>query len=239
MIKWLIVLKLYIKSVTKDLMLFVCLVAPILIGLVFRLGVPFLEELLCDYFDKVEIIKPYYAIFDLIIVIMTPVMFVFSSILFMLEEYDFGIVKYYAVTPVQGKGYFFARIIVPSIIGFIYNFVLLLIFHVSSLDILNVFLFSLLGTIIGISTAMPVLAFAKNKLEGMALVKMSGLFIAGIPVVYFINEPIKYLFSFLPSFWFSKFSIDTNLWYFVFSLGLSLAFIIPLYYKYQRNILHD
>jgi len=220
----------FVLSILHDAMMIVCILAPVLMGFAFRFLVPLLEKMLCQYFYLPQIIAPYYILLDLLLAIMTPIMFCFSGVLVMLEEFDNGTAKYYFVTPVGKSGYLKSRLILPALMAFIYDLLLLTIFTVSGLDPLMIITFSICGVLMAVLCALLVVAFAKNKMAGMALIKLCGILLVGIPVVYFVTSPIQYLFSPLPSFWMAKISLTGN-YLFIFPTVITSSIIIMGLYK--------
>jgi fluoroquinolone transport system permease protein len=67
-------------------------------------------------------------------------------------------------------------------------------------------------------------------MAGMALIKLCGILLVGIPVVYFVTSPIQYLFSPLPSFWMAKISLTGN-YLFIFPTVITSSIIIMGLYK--------
>ncbi|WKY44018.1 ABC transporter permease [Eubacteriaceae bacterium ES2] len=222
----------FVLSILHDAMMIVCILAPLLMGVAFRFFVPILENLLCQYFSLPQIITPYYILFDLMLAIMTPIMFCFSGVLVMLEEFDNGTAKYYFVTPVGKSGYLLSRLILPALMAFVYDLLLLTIFTVSGLDPLMILIFSICGTLMAVLCSLLVVAFAQNKMAGMALIKLCGILLVGIPVVYFVNSPIQYLFAILPSFWMAKISLTGNYLYILPTVFTSSIIIAGLYKRF-------
>ena len=50
----------------RDMMLFVCCLAPIPAGFFFRFAIPFLESLLTEGFHREAILSPYYKLMDIL-----------------------------------------------------------------------------------------------------------------------------------------------------------------------------
>ncbi len=227
----------FFTEISHDFMLIACLIGPILMGAAFYFALPLLENLLCEYFNLQVILIPYYILFDLVLSIMTPILFCFAGVLVVLDEIDCGVAKYYAVTPVGKVGYLLSRIVFPTGFAFLYTIILLSIFSVAKIRLTFVVVFSISGVLLAIITALFVLAFAKNKIEGMALVKLCGLLIVGVPASYFITEPIRYIFAILPSFWIAEFCATTNYWFFVLSVIISVIYIFALYARFRKKFL--
>ena len=62
----------------------------------------------------------------------------------------------------------------------------------------------LAGALQGIVVALMIVAFAANKLEGMAAAKFSSLLMLGAAAPFFLPSPLNLCLSFLPSFWMGK-----------------------------------
>ncbi|MEG2687084.1 MAG: ABC transporter permease, partial [Christensenellaceae bacterium] len=100
----------FFTEIEHNFMLVACIIGPVLMGAVFRFLIPVLEKLLCDDFDLPQVLASYYIIFDLLLVIMTPILLCFAGVLVILEELDSGVAKYYVVTPLGKGGYLLSRI---------------------------------------------------------------------------------------------------------------------------------
>ena len=85
------------------MLLCACLL-PILCGILFKGGVPLLEEMLCGYFNKKVVLVPYYRLIDIGYSLLAPAMFCFVSAMVVLEERDEGLASYSAITPLGKKG---------------------------------------------------------------------------------------------------------------------------------------
>lgn len=229
--------KLFLSQISHDFMLVACLSGPIFMGAMFRFALPILEIFLCGYFQEAQILAPYYIIFDLILATITPILFCFAGVFVILEEIDCGTAKYYSVTPLGKRGYFISRIEIPAVLAFIYDILLLAIFSVANINSVMIFFLSAGGTLLALITSIFVVAFAKNKIEGMALAKLCGLFIVGIPVAYFITSPIRYIFGFLPSFWMAELCITGNYLFFLLAILFSCLMILGLWGRFEKKLL--
>lgn len=230
-------MKPFIQEISHDFMLVACLLAPIFMGFVFKFLLPLLESILCTELAKAFIISPYYLIFDLLLAVMTPIMFAFAGVMTMLTEIDNGTAKYLCVTPLGKQGYLLSRIGIPSIFSFVYAIILLLIFSLTNISFLNVCIISLCCNVLSLITSMIVVSVAKNKLEGMALIKMCGFLILGIPAVYFIPNFVKYFFAILPSYWITEFAKSNNYFYLLPTFFVSLVWIYFFSSKFKRKFL--
>jgi fluoroquinolone transport system permease protein len=80
-------------------------------------------------------------------------------------------------------------------------------------------------------------AVSGNRVEGMAVSKLSGLLILGLPAPFFIFDKIQYLLFFLPSFWLAKLSVEGNVIYFAVCILVSMCWGGLLYRKFKKKII--
>ncbi len=227
----------FFSGVLNDYMLVACILAPLIMGAAFHFGIPSLESYLCKTFTKLSVLSPYYLVFDLLISVMTPVMFSFSGVMTTLEELDNGTARYLMVTPVGKKGYLLSRIGIPSIVGIVYGIIVIAVFGLSGISIVMNIAVSVLCAVTGIITSMIVIAFAGNKVEGMALIKLSGIIILGIPAMFFLPSPIMYVSGVLPSSWFTLMARSGNYLYSLPALLVSAIWMTLLYKKFSSKLI--
>jgi len=167
----------FLIQTSKDAMLILVCTAPFLCGIMIKFGVPFFEIQLTKYFAAAEILSPYYLIFDLFMAVLSSIMFCFISALVILEEIDNNIANYISVTPLGKKGYLVSRLVFPMVIAIAVTTIVLEIFALNRMGLLMYILISVLTSITGMIIALLVVSIASNKVEGMAVAKLSGLFI--------------------------------------------------------------
>lgn len=232
-----ILFKQFLNQVAKDAMLFIACLAPVLYGLLFRFGIPYAEKLLTEHFNNMAILSSYYLMFDLFMAVLTPIMFSFVSAMVILGEIDDGITNYMAVTPVGKGGYLISRLFIPSILSFFITIIVLLIFSLTKMQFEMVIALSLLSSILGFIMSMMIVSISSNKVEGMAVTKLSGLLIIGIPISFFVSERIQYLLFLLPSLWISKYATENNVIYFILCIAVSIGWILFLLKKFMKKII--
>ncbi len=226
----------FLLSVLDDYMLVACMIMPIIMGGAFRFGIPALESYLCDTFSQQSILSPYYLIFDLVIAIMIPMMFSFAGVMTTLEEIDNGTARYLMVTPLGKWGYLISRIGITSGVSVIYSVIAVMFFGLANISFIMNIAVSVLCAVTGIIISVFVVAFAGNKVEGMALIKLSGIIILGIPAVFFLPTPIKYIACIFPSYWFTVMACNENYLYMFPTLLVSVIWVIPIYRKFTCKL---
>ena len=200
-----------LKLIRQDGMLLASLLAPLLAGIAIRFAVPLAEGSLVRLTGAQAVLVPYYGLFDLFFSSLTPVMFCFIAAMVMLEERDDHIDRYLSVTALGRNGYDISRIVLPALAAFAVTAILLPAFHLTPLSAAAILLLSLAGTLQGVIIALLIVTLSSNKLEGMAVTKLSSLMILGAVIPYFVPAPFSFGFTFLPSFWMGKAMMERSL----------------------------
>jgi fluoroquinolone transport system permease protein len=224
-------------QISKDAMLFLACIAPVLCGMLFHFGIPIIERQMISYFKVSGILTPYYLLFDLILAVITPLMLCFVSAMVMLGEIDDNITNYLVVTPLGKNGYFLSRLGFPMVIAYTLTIVILSIFSLTRPSFVTIIIVSFLASLLGMIVSMLVVSVSTNKVEGMALTKLSGLFLIGLPVPFFVAGNVQYILFFLPAFWISKYAIVHNGLYFLFGLLTSICWMMLLYRRFYHKLI--
>ncbi len=224
-----------LRQTIRDGMLLMLIPAPFLLGFVLRILMPIINELVWKYFAFS--IKPWYPLADGMMLTLTPMLPAIGSAFLLLEERDEGIGGYYQITPIQGYSYLSARIGFPMLYAFISSLIVTALFGLSGLTFMQIFEGGIISTLMGIALSMLVVSFANNKVEGLAISKLSGIFLLGIFVTWFVPVPYKYLGAFLPSFWVGEILWQgTSSFLLLSGLSTSILYIITLIYKFLNKI---
>lgn len=224
--------KMFIRNIFSDGMLSAIICIPLILAAIYR----FVFPLIVQHYPMLKDFSLYYPILDLFLAIMCPYMICFASVLVVLDETDMKINRYITITPLGKKGYLISRLLIPVLFAAIVSFVLLSFCSVSGMSLWTTFIISILATILSVVAAMIILAYAGNKVEGMALAKVSALVMVGLIIPFVITDSTQYIFSFLPSFWIAKFLISNNYWFILPTTFLSGGLIYILYNRYSTKI---
>lgn len=185
-------------QIRNDPMLLTSCFAPIIVGLVIKFGIPYLEKGISYSFSK------YYLIFDLFLSIMAPILMCFAFAMITLEEIDDNIARYFSITPLGKSGYLLTRLGLPALLSMLMGFLVLVFCALSELSLLMKICLSILGAIQAIIVSLMIITLSTNKLEGMAITKLAVLTLLGLPVPFFITNNLQFAAAFLPSFWVAK-----------------------------------
>lgn len=217
-----------LKFIQRDMMLFMAGIAPFIAGTTIHFGVPILEKILVHMTGLPSVLFPYYGLFDIFFAFIAPTMFCFVVAMIMLEEHDNYIDRYLYVTGLGRNGYFVSHIILPALVAFIVTVILFPVFQLTTLSLLAVLSLASASTLQGIIIALLIVTLSKNKLEGMAVAKVSSIVILGAVAPYFIQSPFIYFLSFLPSFWIGKAMHDQNLVYMLSAILVAGSWVLIL-----------
>ena len=196
-----------VKQITHEMMMIMLVIAPILAGLFFRIGIPFLEEHILCHYGLERIIIPYYETFSWLLAMLTGMLFAFVGGLVVLGEIDDNVAKYIMITPAGIRGYLCSRIIIPAIISAVVALICVPIFSLVDIGFVKLIIMVLTTMLSGIITTLLVVAMSSNKVEGMAIGKISGLFGMLFFVPLIVTGTIRYVFCLFPMFWIGEWSV--------------------------------
>jgi len=225
------------RQMKQDNILLIMAFVPFIIGIIFRFIIPVVEDLLTDYFGSVAILTPYYELFDLFLIIVTPAMLNFVVAMVMLEEADDHLIAYLAVTPLGKAGYLFSRLGITGLISFFISILVAALFQLSGINFLMMTGLALAGSIQGILIALLIVVLSKNKVEGLAIGKMTTLFNLGILAPYFVTGKVRYFVSVLPTFWMATAIQTSDYFSLLLSILLSLIWIAFLSRRFMKKTL--
>lgn len=221
----------------NDMMLAVACISPILIGVVFRFGIPQLEVLLTDYFRHTQILMPYYPVFDLFLACIIPTFYCFVAAMVILEERDDRITAALYASPLGRNGYFISRLGVPGMVAFLMTVCMLTVFSLTGIAFVERLLLSLNGTLQGIVFSLLIVTLSSNKLEGMAVTKLTSLMMLGVAVPWFVPQKVQPVFFFLPTFWMGKAVWEGQLVYTTFSVVCTMIWLGILKEKARKTLI--
>lgn len=225
-----------LKVVMHDRMLFAALISPVLAGTAIHFGVPFAEKMLMQVMGLSAVFTPYYGLFDVFFASLTPVMFCFIAAMVVLEEHDNHIDRYFFITGLGRSGYFISRMILPAILALVMTVILLPMFGLSKWSVAGILLLSLTGSLQGIVISLLIVTLSSNKLEGMAITKLSSFVMFGAIMPFFVPSPIDLCVCFLPSYWMGKAVYEGKTVVMLLSVLVAVIWILIVKRKYDRKM---
>lgn len=195
-----------LKQTTRDGMLLILIPAPFFVGLFFKLAVPLINAALIAGFSFS--LTAWYGLIDAMLICLTPMFTAMLSAFLLLDERDAGLNAFYQISPVQGCSYLFARIGLPMLWAFVATLIVSSIFNISRLSFGAIFSSALVSGLAGVCSAMMIVSFSGNRVEGLAFSKLMGISFMGVILIWFIPAPYSFFLAFLPSFWVGKILLD-------------------------------
>lgn len=225
-----------LKIIMHDKMLFAAMASPVLAGIAIHFGVPFADKMLSKVIGRAAVLAPYYGLFDIFFASLTSVMLCFISAMVVLEEHDDHIDRYLFITGLGRNGYFFSRMILPAMIAWLMTVILLPLFELIRWSVTEILFLSLAGSLQGIVIALLIVTLSSNKLEGMAVTKLSSLILLGAIVPFFVPAPLDLSVFFLPSFWMGKAVAEGKPIAMLISVLVAIGWIICIKRQYNRKM---
>ena len=226
-----------IRQISHEAMMAMLVIAPFAVGMIFRFGCPLLESKVLDRIGYGDVMVPYYDLFSWLLAMLVGMMFAFVGGLVVLGEIDDGITKYILVTPPGEAGYLFSRIIMPAIISGIVTALILPVFALKHLNISEIAVMTVSTVLCGFVTALLVVTVSSNKVEGMAVGKLSGLFGVTFFAPLVLKGSIRYLFMVFPMYHIGVWSRGGSNFYLVIAAMLFVVWITVLYRLFRRKFI--
>lgn len=182
------------RNIFRDDILKILLFVPLIFIIMLRFGLP-------PLLVYVPVVSEYKFLIVGALCLLTASFPAFIVSFIMLDEKDEGIFVMYRVIPMSNLKFFIYRMGFQIIFSWCYT--LLILFLSGSVDMLvwqkfaASFLFSLLPPVITLLT----ITFARNKIEGVTLMKLLNFFIFLPVAAFFTDIPWRYIFGIIPVFW--------------------------------------
>lgn len=205
-----------IRSISRDSLVSWMIYIPIFMALVLRWGVPPLTERLMEQYNF-DLVEYYPVLLAYCFIGMCPMIFGALIGFILLDEKDDGTLIALQVTPLPLSGYVLYRVTVPILLTFGLMFVLFPLANLTPFDLRTV----LLSAIAAAPTA-PMLALffgsvARNKVQGFALMKLTGFIFIAPVAAYFAPAGWEPAFGIVPTYWPMKvywlsYAGESNVW---------------------------
>lgn len=181
---------------------------PLGIALMARIGLPLAapvaERLLG--FD----IRPFYPFITSFLAMMPALLYGWVVGFMLLEERDEHVLTAIAVTPLGTRGYLRYRMVQPVVMATLVSMVVVHLAALAPVHTARMVPLALMAAISGPYQALFMAAFARNKVEGLALGKLSGVVMLAPLAVVAAPPPWQYLAGVFPPYWVSRAFVDMH-----------------------------
>ncbi len=231
--RYLTLIKGDIKNIFRDGVLIMIFIAPVLLCTLFKLGIPFIKDILINYnqFD----LTSYYDLITAFVVLVMTMLIGFMTGLILIEEKDEGLFLYYTITPLGKNGYLFYRLSLPLIINFFLSFLLIRALGFISISLFQLFLIIVLASLQSLIYVLLLTSLSSNRVEAMAIGKALGIIMI-IPIIDRISDfSFDFIYYLVPTYYIGKaFEIrDSSQFYLIIIIGFVIHVIyIYLLYRY-------
>lgn len=230
MYKVLSLVKSDIKGIYRDGIFIMALLAPLLMGGIIRFVFPSLVPLILKTYH-IDLIEHFPFILS-IILLMIPMTLGMLIGFMLLEDRDEEMLMYYSITPLMKKGYFQYKLVFSMGLTVALTFIVIPLSQLVQLTLLQQLMISGMLMLETPLLALCLASFAGNKVEGLAISKVTSITIL-IPIVcYFLNTNWRYTAAILPSSWVSYLVVHTNnnMKFFIIALAGILIHLVYLFF---------
>ncbi len=191
-----------LKSVRRDSLMRWMLVMPLLVGALFRFGVPPLGAWLEIRF-AVDLVASYPLLASMLVMI-APMMNAVVIGFLLLDQKDDRTLAALEVTPLTARGYLVYRLALPLVLGVVMTVAALALSGVTTLGLGGQLVAALGAGALAPAFTLFLAAFARNKVQGFALMKAAGVVNWPPVIAWFVDPPWQWLFGLCPTYWPAK-----------------------------------
>ena len=233
------VIKSELRNIRRDPMYIFFFIFPLILGVVGYFLIPYIQ-------DNVDPGNPAAQIVAMFLILMTGYIFGAVTGFTLLDDKDDNVLISLKITPVDVRTYVILKLLVSYIFGFVAT--LILTFATNFLPdatFWEILLIALIGALQGPGVALIVNSFAKNKVEGFVIMKLSGLLLMVPVLAFFVANWQEVFLVFAPGFWPGRMiqmeilpTIDTNftfIVYFIVGVIYNMIFLSLLMKLYAKR----
>lgn len=186
-----------IKRIGKDNLLLLLSVYPLILAVVGRFLVPFLRE---SFLDKFDLIIHYPAIAAFFI-LANPYIYGALAAFLLLDEREVNVLQVIRVTPITLNKYLMIKVAFFTAISFVSGLAIIKLINLVDISLFESIYINALLSLAAPFNLILINAFAKNRVEGFALVKGSGILIMLPLLAFYIPEQFNLMAGIVPGYW--------------------------------------
>jgi fluoroquinolone transport system permease protein len=188
-----------LASIRRDSLLRWMFVMPLLLAALVRYGLPVLAAWLVERhgFD----LAPYSGLIGSLLVMVTPMLYGTVIGFLLLDEKDDRTLTALQVTPLTPAGYLVYRLGMPSLLSVVMTVAVLSASGVCTLGPARRLAVAVAAAPLAPAFALFLAAFARNKVQGFALMKAAGVINWPPLIAWFVRSPWQWAFGLCPTYW--------------------------------------
>lgn len=222
------------KQIVRDPTLLAGLLGPLLLMLVLRFGYPWLESFVLEQWSYA--LMPYRMWIASFLMQIIPMLLGMLHGFLMLDERDEQLIGFYSVTPITRSGYMRYRLAWPFgmslLLGALY-FATTGLVDFEPRHGLTLLLLAIEAPLFSLF----LVAFASNKVEGLALSKASGLLLCAPLLVWLLPSPWTWLGGILPAYWAARVYVADGEEHYLLHFAVGLVWHVSLFILLLRKSL--
>jgi len=226
-----------VKNVRRDSLLRWMVFIPLVVALVVRWGVPYATRRSMEQFQFD--LSPYYMLIISLLVMMAPMLFGMVIGFLLLDQRDDRTLMALQVTPLALNGYMAYRVAMPILLGVLLTMIVIPLAGLVTVGWLTIFLVAVATAPLTPVFALFFAAFAQNKVQGLALMKVTGVVLVPPLIAYFVRSSWQLAFGLIPTYWparlfWSLQTGDSNAWiYLVAGLAYQIVLLVAMLRRFN------
>lgn len=230
--------KVDIKNIQRDSMMLFLLAYPVILGTLLRWLIPFVTEGLAEVFDLTPYHLLFTGFFGLLII---PMLTGYLAGFLLLDERDQNTLTALMVTPLPIQIYALYRVIAPVIISIVGVLIVIPFMGVAVVSPEKLLPLAVAAGLLSPIFALLLSSIAKNKVQGIAVMKGMGILTLGPFVAWWVPDPWQWLLGIFPTFWPVKAywlaaAGEPFLWVAAVGVVYTLALLAVLFRRFQVNL---
>jgi fluoroquinolone transport system permease protein len=227
-----------LKNIRRDSLMLVLLAYPILLGVLLRWLIPYATVGLAGVFD----VTPYHLLLTSFLgLLIMPMLTGYLAGFLLLDERDQNTLTVLMVTPLPIQTYALYRVIAPVIISAVGILILVPFIGVAVLTPEKLLPLALAASLLAPIFALLLTSVAKNKVQGIAMMKGMSIFMFAPFVAWWVPEPWQWLLGLVPTFWPVKAywlaaAGEPYLWVAAVGVVYTVALLVVLFKRFQENL---
>lgn len=223
--KYFAILKSDVKNIQRDPILLILGFVPLLMLMICRYGFPFLAIYWLD-------VPNYYPLIIMFFTLMNAMFPAFIMTFILLDEKDLGLLPVINSTPLSISGVLLVRMFLILVMGIFSSFIIIAFNGHVQWSFLESLMFSLLSALAAPIITLLIASLAKNKVEGLTLLKVANLALFVPMGAVFMQSAWEFLFAVLPAFW--VFHLLDAQFNFYFTAFVGIAVLLAMNYYVFR-----
>lgn len=240
--KYKVLIKNELKRIGSDNLLLLMALYPILLVIMGRYLVPFLREsFLSPTFDLAN----HYPAILVFFILANPYVYGAMAAFMVLDDREERTLQAIQVTPIKVSEYLSAKISLVVIISIITGVIITLFLDLFPITFIQALVINILISLAAPFNMILINNFAKNKVEGFAVVKGTGVLIMLPLAAFYIPEKFNLLAGIIPGYWPAMainkivnpdFGFMPYWGYSLFGLVYIVVLIVAMYKKFSRKL---